>query len=707
SRPNEDSFSNTLKDIEILNFDTAKITEFIEAWANKNSIEINPEVLIKNLKKSKLFAPSYDLEINSHAIANMALDALSSKVPMYTEKMYRIDSFKENLFASPLLLSFICELYIKESIDFNTYSQIFDTTIAFIFSKWNLSRAEKSVYVKSEQAVSKYELINYCNYLAYYLLEDFNVSIEEKELYNLTKDYFKTKGIAVSNYENIYKSLHLDYGILKRSSHGFYSFFHLSFAEYFCAKHMTTITFDEVLPIRRYFLYGQKEIGKYYYELLDLDGQIAYLQRGFKAAFYHMMTDRNIASTMSKVQKLVDSHSDSSLTKSEADQERLLLFFFFFYIENLKEYAVMLSEIFGLVLQRLILNLKNKDLLFNANYLYLSKFQSLYIFAENMGSEKAMDIADIIKDEYQVEGETQITFKDRQTKLGYKGAIKLTSALYIIERLLWLNEQNNNVLFSDILELSHIDTEQYLPNAYAVNMFSAPELYIYATETKFREESPEVIEEIYYLAIPKVNDAFYYYYLIATHSIYNLENPSLAKYAVDTAIDDFKARPEFWHEEFKNDDLTVDDYIKNLYELRGYINFRLSIMDPVQETFDLDLIKAAVSDYERKPLDAIKPSHLSYYAFVSMHLGEEINDNSYLEKSLKLYKAAIEHEEDYIIGYLNAIKIAHLLEEKEQMKSLIRALRPVIKPKHFNNIQNLKDTLEIYDQFMEKEEDQS
>ncbi len=705
SRPIDDRFTDYFVKATIKPLTSEYIRDFINKWSTNHEQEINTESLMKRLKYSKLLSPSYDYETGYLNHFYRVTDAIASEeVGITTLSMFRIQEFEGVFFTSPLLLSFICELYSNTKTVFNSYSEIYDHSIDFIFSKWNTTRVTKKADSSSLPNVSKYELIDFCAYLSYHIIGDFKLSIDERNLYDLTKTYFTEKNISIPNYENVYTSLVNDYGILKRNSNGLYSFFHTSFAEYFCAKYLMSIPYKETLAVRSFFLYRQKEIIKYYYEMLDEATQLEFLKDGAKSAF-NTISDVNVKQLFRNAKQLTIANNSAL---AQEDEEQLLLFYFFLLTEQVTEHAVGIQLLLTSILEYLIKNLRQKNILHNANYLYLGTIDQLKYHAEYIDNDKARNVAKSIKEKYFNNDKKRLFGDDYDTKIGYAGAMELCAFLYVIDRLLWLNSENTNLKATAFLDIDFGATKNDALKYYVFDVFDVESIWPYVKNEKDATKKRELIETSIY----RIGDLIHYYFIIASYCAYEIKDFELAHEASSQGINDCQLREEVWKDCFRKKDIlndfTFESYLQDLHMIRAYAYFELATKDKINETYIIAFIDSSIEDYQHVNEEDLNHFHKTHYACALMLSGQEQEDQVKLYKSLELYSEAVAQNRDYIIGYLNAIKIAIILLKKKEVtwaKTLFEKLKKALKEEHYDSIQDLEAIIDTYEIYFSKHSD--
>jgi len=696
SRPTEDSIKNYFQIFKVNSLGSSEIIEFVNKWNRHYDENLDSNELINAFLNSKLTIPDFDYEDGKMKHFNRIMFTLTTDVPIYSKEMAK-PFINFSTFYSPLILSLVCQLFLKNRRILDNYTTVFENILDLIFSKWNRNRIERKNQSYAGNDISRFELIRLCENISKSVLGNFQLSLSERDLYNLTKDYCIANNINLSNYENLYNSLVYDYGILQHSNDKIYSFFHTSIAEYFFAKSLSQLPFDEALPIRRFFLYEQKQVIKYYFEIITEDKKLEFLQKAFQTANTIISKDEGIKSLFARIYKHIDK---SQLQEPANTKENILLFFYFMRVELINKFSESIGALLRSILEFLILNLLDKNILHDGNYLYSSSWNSEH-FAYYIDNEYVIQVARDTTDKFRNNNE-RINPSDYTIHLGYQEAINLNSYLYIIERLLWLNKINTNIKATEFILFDDNSGEIILPDFYKQDFIELSQLKEYAR----LESDIDVKKEIYQKCLIKITKEFEYYYIIGIQCLKSTKDYHLAHNFFDSGIKyylDNKDNCVHYFEELQNEgkiDVNLNSYLSLLYHQRAHTFFDLAITNKEVDLYDYELLEKAIEDFEYLDIEEITAGGLSYFACAKKMVGVNNDNKKLLKESLKLYKKSVKLLDKYIIGYLSIIDLEYRLGKFDEAKNVLIQLQKVTEPKDYEELPFLKAEIDKWNKII-------
>lgn len=170
----------------------------------------------------------------------------STKASQFIQQLQYPENRKINQLAvTPLLLNLACSIFQAKARFPTQHAKLYEEGLEILLVKWDRSKG-----VKRDEAYQNLSLIHkikLLNQVAAKTFEQEDYLFEQSKVQQYIVDYLcqlpnaETEPVALQiNSEDILKSIERQHGLLVERTRRIYSFSHLTFQEYFTARHITT-----------------------------------------------------------------------------------------------------------------------------------------------------------------------------------------------------------------------------------------------------------------------------------------------------------------------------------------------------------------------------------------------------------------------------------------------------------------------------------
>ena len=220
------------------------ISSRIAAWSYRFPGFTEVEIADFTRQQIEAFAKNYFV-----ATARTNREEGLDKASLFIEQLEENENRRiRELLITPLLLNLACVVFQAKAKFPTQYSKLYEEGLNILLVKWDRAKGIKRDEVYGNLSlVEKIKLLNQVGFIAFERREYF---FEQSKIQQYIANYLRllpegeTDPVALQlDSEAVLKSIECQHGLLVERSHGMYSFSHLTFQEYFTARHITTSYF--------------------------------------------------------------------------------------------------------------------------------------------------------------------------------------------------------------------------------------------------------------------------------------------------------------------------------------------------------------------------------------------------------------------------------------------------------------------------------